>query len=133
MNRKGAFVLVFGIAFWVAGAADAVKAPKSEAAKESGRGLCDENFGNYRETLHRDPDDSQAWQELRVCAELLKRWGEAGAIATAAIDRGVRRPEPHMILGMAHYRLKDYNAALDDFKDAIKLKDDNAMAYFQLG
>ena len=42
-------------------------------------------------------------------------------------------PEPHLILGLAHYHTKDYNAAVDDFKESIRLKDDQAMVYFQLG
>jgi len=126
-------ILSIASLLWVPFYAAAEKAPKSLAAGSSGRGLCDENFGNYRERLHKDPNDTAAWQELRVCAELLKRWGEAGAISTAAIERGIQRPEPHMILGMAHYRMKDYASALDDFKEAVRIKDDQAIAYFQLG
>src|SRR5580765_3521198 len=103
MNRFGfIFVPLAGLLLYpVHVQADKVPAPAKKDA--SGRGLCEENFGLYRERLHKNPDDAAAWQELRVCAELLKRWGEAGAIATAAIDHGVKRPEPHMILGMAHY------------------------------
>src|SRR5689334_16658006 len=106
MKRKIAFLLIFLASAPFIAYGD--KPPKSAAnAPTTGRGLCEENFDLYREKLHKDPDDAKAWQELRVCADLLKRWGEAGAIATSAIDHGVKRPEPHIILGMAHYKTKD--------------------------
>ena len=86
----------------------AATAPKSAASNAAGKDMCKQNFDEYRDKIKTNPDDEKAWQELRVCADLLKRWGESGAIASAAIERGVVRAEPHLILGMAHYRMKDY-------------------------
>src|SRR5262249_27413056 len=97
-----------------------------------GRDLCKQNFDAYRDRIKANSDDGAAWKELRVCSDLLKRWGEAGAIAQGAVDRGVKRPEAYHIIGLAHYHTKDYTSAVDDFKESIRLKDDQAPVYFQL-
>src|SRR6266853_1729842 len=80
---------------WGAAPTPAAPAPSTE------RDLCKQNFDVYRDRLRKSPDDTGAWAELRVCADLLKRWGEAGAIAQASVDRNVQRYEPHLILGQA--------------------------------
>jgi tetratricopeptide (TPR) repeat protein len=102
------------------------------AVPTSGKELCKQNFDIYRDKLRKDPNDGAAWSELRVCADLLKRWGEAAAIASGAVEK-VRRPEPHQILGQAYYYAKDYPHALEEFRESVKLKDDQAMVYFQMG
>ena len=106
---------------------------KAAVAAASGKDLCKRNFDAYKDRLRKDPEESAGWAELRACADLLKRWGEAGAIASAAIEKKVRRPEPHLILGQAYYYAKDYPHAIDEYKEAIRLKDDQAQAYFYLG
>jgi tetratricopeptide (TPR) repeat protein len=107
--------------------------PPAFAAETSGRDLCKQNFTEYKTRLTKDPADAAGWQELRVCSDLLKRWNEAALIAQDAIDRKVERPEPHLLLGIAYYRSKDYAKAVDEFQESIRLKDDQAIAYFQLG
>jgi len=106
---------------------------KKAATSPSGKNVCKDNFDSYKDTLRKSPDDARTWSELRVCADLLKRWGEAGAIAQAAIDKKVERPEPHLILGQAYYQSKDYPHAVDEFQESIRLKNDHAQAYFYLG
>jgi tetratricopeptide (TPR) repeat protein len=118
-------------ALWT-GSAAAADAPAATPAT-SGRDLCKQNFDIYRDRLRKDPNDGAAWRELRVCADLLKRWGEAAAIASAAVEKNVKRPEPHQILGHAYYYAKDYPHALEEFKESVRLKDDQAHVYFQLG
>src|SRR5262245_25415252 len=103
------------------------------AAEITGKELCKQNFETYRDRLLKTPTDSSVWQELRVCADLLKRWNEAALIASAVLEKKVERPEPHLILGFAYYNAKDYSRAVDELKESIRLKDDQAPAYFQLG
>jgi tetratricopeptide (TPR) repeat protein len=103
------------------------------AAETGGKDLCKQNFDVYRQKLKQNPNDASAWQEMRVCADLLKRWGEAGAISQAILESNINRYEPHLILGQAFYHAKDYSHAVDEYKEAIRLKDDLAMLYFQLG
>jgi tetratricopeptide (TPR) repeat protein len=103
------------------------------AAEISGKDLCKQNFAEYKTRLTKNPDDAAGWQELRVCSDLLKRWNEAALIAQDAVERKVQRPEPHLLLGLAHYRSKDFAKAVDEFQESIRLKDDQAIAYFQLG
>jgi tetratricopeptide (TPR) repeat protein len=116
-------------------AAAAVAAPPRPAASglNDGRDLCRNNFSAYKERLAKNPDDAQSWQELRVCTDLLRRWNQAAAIANEAVENKSDRPEPHLILGLAHYHAKEYAQAVDEFKEAIRRKDDQAMYYFQLG
>jgi tetratricopeptide (TPR) repeat protein len=114
-------------------AAGRVSAATAGSRPGGERDLCKQNFNEYRDRLRKSPDDGQAWSELRVCADLLQRWGEAGAIAGSLLEHGVNRYEPHLILGQAYYHAKDYTHAADEFKEAVRLKDDLAMGYFQLG
>lgn len=135
MKRIG-FIVLFLAGLGASPRAWAAEPPakaSTPATPPSGKDLCKQNFDEYRDRIKQNPDDNTAWQELRVCSDLLKRWGEAGAIASAAIDRGVKRPEAYLIVGLAHYHTKDYNAAVDDFKESLKIKEDQAMVYFQLG
>ena len=122
MKRSSLFLLV------VLGLTGGMK-----AQADTGKELCKQNFDVYRARLSKNPNDAGAWQELRVCTDLLKRWGEAGLIASDAIDKKVQRPEPHFILGLAHYHTKEYPQAVEEYKEAIRLKDDQALFYFQLG
>jgi tetratricopeptide (TPR) repeat protein len=106
---------------------------KAANLSTSGKDLCKQNFDQYKTALRKDPNDTRSWAELRVCADLLKRWGEAGAIASAALEKGVKRPEPHLILGHAYFQSKDFSHAIDEFRESVRLKDDQAQAYFYMG
>jgi tetratricopeptide (TPR) repeat protein len=107
--------------------------PKPTRQEISGRELCKQSFDGYKAQLAAHPNDSAAWQELRVCADLLKRWTEAAAIAQAAIDNHVERPEPYFIVGLSHYAAKEYSEAADSYREAIRLNGSQAVYFFQLG
>ncbi len=106
---------------------------KSLKKNLAGKDLCKQNFDAYKERLRKNPEDAEGWSELRVCADLLKRWGEAGAIASAAIEKKINRAEPHLILGQAYYQAKDFAHAIDEFQEAVRIKGDLAQAYFYMG
>lgn len=106
---------------------------KSARKTLAGKDLCKQNFDSYKDRLRKDPEDTEAWSELRLCADLLKRWGEAGAIASAAIEKKVNRAEPHLILGQAYYQAKDFPHAIDEFQEAVRIRGDMAAAYFYMG
>ncbi len=126
-------IRIFFLIFFTLATGAALAAETPAAAPHTEKDLCKQNFDVYRDRLRKNPDDGGAWAELRVCADLLKRWGEAGAIAEASIERKVQRYEPHLILGQAYYHAKDYPHAVDEYKEAVRLKNDQAMIYFQLG
>src|SRR3954468_3923168 len=129
--RRAAILIAMTLTF--AGRLDAAAPASPPATANPGRALCRDNFGVYKERLGKDPNDTQAWQELRVCSDLLRRWNEAAAIADAAVAKKSTRPEPHLILGLSHYHAKEYAQAVDEFKEAIRRDDKQAMYYFQLG
>jgi len=81
----------------VAAALAAAPARQTSAA-DAGRDLCRTNFSVYKERLTKNTEDAAAWQELRVCSDLLRRWNEAAVIASEAIDKKSDRAEPHLIL-----------------------------------
>src|SRR4051812_48186645 len=110
--------LILGL--YLIGTGSLVFAAPASTPPSGGKTLCKDGFESYKDRLRKNPDDAAAWSELRVCADLLKRWGEAGAIAQAALDKNVKRPEPHLILGLAYYRAKDYPHAVDEYQEAIR-------------
>ncbi len=104
-----------------------------QAADQAGKDLCQKNYSSYKDRIAKDPTDSKAWTELRVCTTELKRWDEAIQIALQARQKNRELSEPYLILGLAQMQQKNYERAVEHFDQSIGLKSDQPLAYFQMG
>jgi tetratricopeptide (TPR) repeat protein len=103
------------------------------AAEQSGKDLCQKNFSSYKDRIAKDPTDDEAWTELRVCTQELKKWDEAIQVALQARQKNRDLPQPYLILGLAQMQQKNYERAVEHFDQTISLKSEQPLAYFQMG
>src|SRR3954471_9253852 len=94
MRRIG-FIVLLGTALTSGLQADSklpAPTPSTTVPGMGGKELCKQNFDEYRDRIKQNSSDSEAWQELRVCSDLLKRWGEAGCRMLNARKKFRRAP-----------------------------------------
>src|SRR5688572_21628365 len=77
-------------------------------AEPSRKDVCQKKITTLKGTLAKNPQDANAWLELRICANELKDWSEAVEIASAAKAKNPNNAEPRLILGLAQMHGKDY-------------------------
>ena len=95
--------------------------------------LCKENYAEYKGRVLQNPTNDEAWTELRVCTNRLKRWGEASAVATEALKKNSDVPQAHLLLGIAHLHAREYEPAAAQFREATRSKQNSALPYYYLG
>lgn len=75
----------------------------------------------YRKALALDPLDTQTNAQASYVTGLLGRWAEAQRLAEVTVDRDPLYPGGHRVLGVALYRLEQYDEALAELERAIEL------------
>jgi len=92
----------------------------------------------YREAIARDPNFALAIAQLAIC-QLRRHWltdplsdaevTEAGRLANQALTLAPDLAEAHVALGLFYYYgFRDYEPALTEFRRAIELQPNNALA-----
>jgi Flp pilus assembly protein TadD len=103
------------------------------AAGPEGKEFCKKNYASYKDRIAKNPNDDDAWTELRVCTGELKSWDEAIQVALQARLKNKELPQPYLILGLAQMQQKNYERAVEHFDQTIALRSEQPIAYFQMG
>lgn len=105
----------------------------SALAVDLGQEVCKKTYDSYKDRLAKNPEDDQAWSELRVCTNELKRWNEAAQISSDALQKNPNLPQAHLLLGITELHSKDYKNAAADFQKATELNPNLPAPYYYLG
>jgi eukaryotic-like serine/threonine-protein kinase len=98
------------------------------------QGKTDEAIAEYRTAIRLRPDDATSHDNLCEALCLQGKMDEAIAEARAAIRIQPDFANAHNTLGHVLYQLKqDYRAAAVEFREAVRLQDDNAVYRKNLG
>ncbi|HVO32690.1 MAG TPA: tetratricopeptide repeat protein, partial [Elusimicrobiota bacterium] len=103
------------------------------ARAETAAELCKQEFDGYKQKLAKTPEDNQLWTEFRACVIELKRWNDGADIGADAIKSHPELWQPHLLIGIAHFHMKEYQQAVDEFKEATRLKSDEPLPHYYLG
>ena len=94
---------------------------------------CEKALPYFEKAVESDSNYAEAWAQTGFCREKLGRHGEAIEASRKAVNL---RPsaESYFNLGLAHYYLKQYREAAENYRNAIKLDPYNAAdAHYALG
>jgi tetratricopeptide (TPR) repeat protein len=94
---------------------------------------CEKALPYFEKAVESDNNYAEAWAQTGFCREKLGRHGEAIEASRKAINL---RPsaESYFNLGLAHYYLKQYREASENYRNAIRLDPYNAAdAHYALG
>ena len=94
---------------------------------------CEKALPYFEKAVESDNNYAEAWAQTGFCREKLGRHGEAIEASRKAVSL---RPsaESYFNLGLAHYYLKQYREAAENYRNAIKLDPFNAAdAHYALG
>ena len=75
----------------------------------------------YRKALALDPLDTQTNAQASYVTGLLGRWAEAKRLAEVTVERDPLYPGGHRVLGVASYRLEQYDEAIAELERAVEL------------
>ncbi|HEY5884650.1 MAG TPA: tetratricopeptide repeat protein [Pyrinomonadaceae bacterium] len=94
---------------------------------------CEKALPYFEKAVESDSNYAEAWAQTGFCREKLGRHGEAIEASRKAVNL---RPsaESYFNLGLAHYYLKQYREAAENYRNAIRLDPFNAAdAHYALG
>ncbi|HKO62789.1 MAG TPA: tetratricopeptide repeat protein [Pyrinomonadaceae bacterium] len=94
---------------------------------------CEKALPYFEKAVESDNNYAEAWAQTGFCREKLGRHGEAIEASRKAVSL---RPsaESYFNLGLAHYYLKQYREAAENYRNAIKLDPFNAAdAHYAVG
>lgn len=94
---------------------------------------CEKALPYFEKAIESDSNYAEAWAQTGFCREKLGRHGEAIEASRKAVSL---RPsaESYFNLGLAHYYLKQYREAAENYRNSIRLDPYNAAdAYYALG
>ena len=94
---------------------------------------CEKALPYFEKAVESDNNYAEAWAQTGFCREKLGRHGDAIEASRKAVSL---RPsaESYFNLGLAHYYLKQYREAAENYRNAIKLDPFNAAdAHYALG
>src|SRR5271155_2321894 len=87
----------------------------------------------YRQVLARQPDNVEAWHMLGAIAHQAGKNQDAAQLMSRAVQLNARIPDYHNNLGVVLLALKNYDAAIASFQNALVLKTFYPEAYNNLG
>ena len=94
---------------------------------------CEKALPYFEKAVESDSNYAEAWAQTGFCREKLGRHGDAIEASRKAVNL---RPsaESYFNLGLAHYYLKQYREAAENYRNAIKLDPFNAAdAHYAIG
>ena len=94
---------------------------------------CEKALPYFEKAIESDSNYAEAWAQTGFCREKLGRHGEAIEASRKAVSL---RPsaESYFNLGLAHYYLKQYREAAENYRNSIRLDPFNAAdAHYALG
>jgi tetratricopeptide (TPR) repeat protein len=103
------------------------------SAADSPRDYCKDHYDSFKGLIAKNPRDSSAWKELRLCTDELHRWNTVSEVCTGALAKADNIPQAHLMLGLAHFHMKEYTQAIDELDKAIALKSDDPLPYYYTG
>ncbi len=107
--------------------------PPVAYAETTAHDLCKMAFGDYKTKLTKNPLDEASWSEFRACVIELKRWHEGAEVSALAAQSHPELWQPHLLIGIGHFHMKEYPQAVDEFKEAARLKNDEPLPHYYLG
>jgi len=99
-------------------------------------GRYDEAMSHLRKALANDPETEDIpyiYSYMGNCLKDQGKYQEAIAVLQQGVAHDAERPDLHNMLGVCHYKLDQYQTAIDHFQKAVELAPASAIDYANLG
>ena len=104
-----------------------------KAAEESAKGNPAAAIGYLKKAIAEEPNYFEAYNNLGVQYQKLKRWEEAIEAFSKAIATRDHSPKPHINLGIIYLNLNQPDSAIQHYRRALELDMNSVPAHLGLG